>query len=177
MSAYWARGWVYEQKREWDQMLADYTVALRINPTEAILITGIGFYYYRATPNDYERAISSFTDAIRINPNRLNAYMARADCYRMLRDYDKAILDCDSAIRINSNWNQIYIVYGTRGVAYHQKGDNVKALSDLNESIRLNPNYAWAHDARARVYKALNRNDLAESDTSTYNRLRAAGYH
>jgi len=170
---YWGRGYCYgaNGKREWDQMLADYTAALRINPNEPILVMSIGVYY--GNTGDQERAIAQYSEAIRMKPDYAGAYSNRGDAYRMKGDYDKAIADCDTAIRLDP---KLALSYGIRGAAYRAKGDYTKALSDLNEAIRLDPNYAWAYDARALVYKAQGKNDLADTDTATSNRLRAAGY-
>ena len=79
----------------------------------------------------------------------------------------------DTAIRLDSNDKTFYAI---RGSTYRMKGDYIKALRDLNEAIKLDSNYAWAFDQRARVYRAQGRNDLADADTATANRLRAAGY-
>ena len=86
----------------------------------------------------------------------------------MAGDYDKAISDLDIAIRNDPN---MAIAFGARGAAYGAKGDFTRALNDLNEAIRINVNYAWAYNERARVYRAQGRNDLADADTATYNRL------
>jgi tetratricopeptide (TPR) repeat protein len=171
--AYQNRGYCYslEGKKEYDQMLADYTAANRLNPNNAGIILTIGSYY--GNTGDQERAIVEYNEAIRVNPNYALAYSSRGDAYRMLGNYENAITDCDRSIRINpeNQW-----AFFTRGESYRMKGDNIKALNDFNEAIRLNPNFAIAYNQRAIIYRTQNRNDLAESDLATYNRLRAAGY-
>jgi tetratricopeptide (TPR) repeat protein len=168
--AYNARGVCYYYKKEYDQALADYTAAHRLNPNEPAMVSSIGAYYHAT--RDYERAIIQYNEAIRMGSNSAITYQNRGAAYYMLGDYDKAISDCDAAIKIKP----ISEAFTTRGDAYRQKGDNTRALNDLNESIKLNPNYAFAYNIRAAVYRAQGRNDLADADTATYNRLRAAGY-
>jgi lipoprotein NlpI len=98
---------------------------------------------------DYDRAITEYSEAIRLDPNYAMAFNARGIAYRAKRDYDRAIADYDQAIRLNPN-NATF--FNNRGNAYRDKGEHDRAIQEYNEAIRLNPNYALAFTNRGVTY-------------------------
>lgn len=71
--------------------------------------------------------------------NRGNAYIARGD-------YDRAIRDFDQSIRLNQTYSK---PYNNRGVAYLRKGEYDAAIGAFDEAIRLKPDYGEAFANRA----------------------------
>jgi tetratricopeptide (TPR) repeat protein len=57
-------------------------------------------YYYK---NDYDRAISDFNEAIRLDPNFAMAYYNRGNAYFFKEDYKRAIADWESTLLIDPN--------------------------------------------------------------------------
>jgi tetratricopeptide (TPR) repeat protein len=91
-----------------------------------------------AGKKDINRAIASYTESIRLNPNYAEwVYSSRARAYVEKGDYDRAIADCNQAIRLDPN---NYGAYNNRAAAYFEKGDYDRSLADINQAIRLNPN-------------------------------------
>ena len=95
--------------------------------------------------------ISSYNEAIRLNPNNAEAYFRRGFEYSKKGDSDRAISDFNETIRLNPNNAEAYY---NRGSAYDRKGDYDRAISDYNEAIRLNPNNAYAYSWRGNAYEA-----------------------
>ena len=98
---------------------------------------------------DYNKAISEFTKAIRLDPNFASAYLVRGNAYSNQGNLDEAIRDYSEAIRIEPNYA---IAYYNRGAVYQHKGKFSKAFIDYSEAIRLDPNYAPAYNNRGVVY-------------------------
>jgi tetratricopeptide (TPR) repeat protein len=117
---------------------------------------------------DYDRAITNYSHAIRLNPNFADAYNNRGLAYFYKRDYDKAITDFSETIRLNSNY---VVAYYNRGNAYLNKRDYDKAITDFSETIRLNPNYADAYNSRGYTYFNKKDYDRAITDYSEAIRL------
>jgi tetratricopeptide (TPR) repeat protein len=92
---------------------------------------------------EYEKAIEDFTEAIRLDPNRPDAWNFRAGCYRHLGRYDEAIADCDEAIRLAPRW---VAPYTSRGVVWQNKGEYGKAIADYQKVIELDPNSVRGHN-------------------------------
>lgn len=87
---------------------------------------------------DYDQKINACNEAIRLDPNNVQAYELRGIAYGGKGDNDRAIADFSEAIRINP---EEAIYYRRRGQAYGEKGDYVQAIADLNEAVRLDENY------------------------------------
>jgi len=113
--------------------------------------------------SEYSQAISSFTEAIRINPNYAEAYAWRARAYNSGNnpDHDRAINDANQAIQINPN---LAMAYFARGRAYDGKNDINRAITDYTQSIRLDPNFVTSYNNRGIIYNDNNYFDLAIAD-------------
>src|SRR5438309_2881953 len=66
------------------------------------------------TKGTYDPAIADFTEALRLTPNRFEAYHNRGEAYRLKGDYDQALADYTQALTINPNYAKAYYA---RGVA------------------------------------------------------------
>ncbi len=121
-------------------------------------------YYKSGNENykkgDYDKAISDFTEAIRLKPKFAEAYNDRGAAYPR-KSADKAISDFTEALRLNPNYA---LAYYNRCVAYDEKGDYDKAISDCTEAIRLNPKFAKAYYNRGIVYYNKGDYDRAVAD-------------
>ncbi len=84
----------------------------------AMAFYGRGLAYSRK--GDYDRAISDYDQALRLNPDLANAFYGRGGAYAYKGDYDHAIQDYNQALRLNPN--SAVAFYG-RGWAYEHKGD------------------------------------------------------
>lgn len=96
----------------------------------------------------YDRAVSSFTAALQMNPDSMVAariYNARAQSYVGTKEFKKAIADANEAIRLDLRYS---VAYNTRGIAYGSMGDMTKALIDFDNAIRLDPKLVQARQNR-----------------------------
>ena len=78
---------------------ADFTEAIRLNPTYALAFGNRGLVYERK--DSYDRAITDFNEAIRLDPNYAIAFRGRGIVYGNKGDYDRAIADFTEAIRLD----------------------------------------------------------------------------
>lgn len=100
---------------------------------------------------EYDRAVQDFDEAIRLDPDFLNAFFQRGDAYLARQDYDRAIRDYDAVIQLDPN---DAIAFKYRGDAYLAKADYDRAIQDYDEAIRLDPSDTDAAEARARASSA-----------------------
>jgi tetratricopeptide (TPR) repeat protein len=145
---YFDRAVEYDEKGNYDQAIADFTSAIRIDPNYAEAYVGRGAEY--ADKGNYDQAIADFNQAIRLNPNFANAYACRGWTYDKKGNYDQAIADYTQAIRLNPNFAD---AYSGRGWTYVQKGNYDQAIADYNQAIRLDPNFAQAYNNRGLAYE------------------------
>ena len=98
---------------------------------------------------DWDSAITEFTEAVRLDPKHTEAYYGRGVAYEGKCNYDKAIADYDEAVRLDPNKATAFC---NRGRVYGEKREWDKAIADLSEAIRLNPKYARAYFQRGCTY-------------------------
>jgi tetratricopeptide (TPR) repeat protein len=76
---------------------------------------------------EYDKAISDYTEAIRLKPDAADAYYNRGIAYDDKNEHDKAISDYTEAIRLKPDAASAYY---NRGLAFREKSDYDKAISD-----------------------------------------------
>ena len=123
-------------KGDYDQTIADYTVALQLGPAEAGLHIDRGLAYEEK--NDYERAIDDYTQAIRIAPDEAKAYHCRGRVHSARRDYELAIADFTEALRTQPGWGFSYYL---RAHAYEEIGKTVSAVADYRAALAASHRY------------------------------------
>jgi tetratricopeptide (TPR) repeat protein len=88
---------------------------------------------------DLQGAILAYTEAIRLNPNFVEAYNNRGMSRSDLGDKQGAIADFNQALQISPNSVEPYV---NRGVARYSLGDTQGAIADFNQALQINPNNA-----------------------------------
>ena len=119
-----------------DRMIAGCTRVLNDrtvrNRAIAYVIRGLAW----SAKNDFDHAITDYTEAIRLDPKNAVDFSSRGNAYYARRDYDHAIADYDQAIRLDP---KNAVVFSSRGNAYYAKGDYDRAIADYDQAIRLDP--------------------------------------
>ena len=81
-------------------------------------------------------AIASYDEAIRLDPEYVDAYYNRGLAYSKIAETSKAIDDLTEAIRLDPEHGP---AYGKRGALRANLGQIREAFEDLDEAIRLDP--------------------------------------
>lgn len=97
---------------------------------------------------EYSKAITEFTQAIRINPNEYT-YSQRGAAYLKLGNYQAAIIDYTQAIELNPN-SDFY--YNERGSAYYKEGNFWEAIKDYTQAIEKAPEDGLQYFNRGNAY-------------------------
>jgi tetratricopeptide (TPR) repeat protein len=105
-SAYVNRGVAhYKLRRDYDRAIADYTLAIRLNPANSNAVRYRGNLYFEK--GDYDLAIDDLTTAINLRPSSeiaAQVYNTRGSAYFRKGDYDRALADYDQAIRLDPKY-------------------------------------------------------------------------
>ena len=161
------RGSAYSHKDLYDQALADFTEALRLNPAFPEAHYNRGNDYAKKGLNDL--AIADYTEAVRQKPDNPNAFYNRGNVYVQKGQYDQAIADYTEALRLKPD-NQDALQ--NRGAAFDQKGLYDEAVADLTEALRLRPEDPDAHSNRGFAYAHKGLYDRALRDYTEAIRLK-----
>jgi tetratricopeptide (TPR) repeat protein len=83
---------------------------------------------------DYDKAISEYDEAIRLDPNFAEAYNRRGAAYDLKKDYDKAISDYTEAIRLDPKYSKAYY---NRALSYFSQGKYEQGQADFDKANQL----------------------------------------
>lgn len=145
--AHFSRGRLYLEKGEWDKVIADADAYFRLDPPITL----------------------QYLTSMDISGN---ARRMRADAYLMKNEWDKAIADYTEAGNGLAGMN---ITAYYLGNVYGRKGDYERAVTEYTRAIESAASgpYVPAFEGRARAYRKLGKNDLAEADEKRVEALKA----
>lgn len=182
-----------------DQAIADFTEAIRLDPNsfEARFHRG----EIQAIEGRCQEALADFAAAIRLQPDRPEAYLERAEVYIRLGAEALALNDYNEAIRLRPDAEaylaraRLHQEMGTydqaladcdralrlrpgnpadfflRGLTRYHSGDYAGAVADLTEVIRRDPTDAQAYRLRGDAHARLGERARAEADHGVFERL------
>ena len=153
------RGVAHWRLKEPDKALADFGMAIALNPQYPQVYNNMGNVYMDLNrPKD---AVEVFSKAINIAPTYGVAYNNRGSANFELGNLDEAVSDFNSAVRyltLNA------VPHNGRGRAYLSKGKNYAALRDFSRAVKLNKTYGMVFLSRARAFTNLKKHRLAVKD-------------
>ena len=102
------------------------------------------------TKREYDRAIESFDQAIRLAPSFAGGYVGRALTYEFKGQFDRAIEDYNQAIRLDPTDDSLV---GERARAYLRAGRFDPAIADYDAVLRRNPRDPFALYGRGLAHR------------------------
>jgi len=158
------RGVEWAAKSNHDRAIADYDIAIRLNPRNG------DAYYNRGgawgNKGDHDHAIADYDVAIKLNPKDPAAYSSRGFERAAKGEYSHAIADYGTAIRLNPKSAGALLA---RGRARYYSGDYLNSASDLEQSLKLDHNNytaLWLYLARKRG-EVINAEESLDAETLT----------
>ncbi|MFN8457464.1 MAG: trypsin-like peptidase domain-containing protein [Anaerolineae bacterium] len=125
------------------------------------------YYYDQGLPllsdNQAEAAVDSFTQAIELDPDFIEAYYKRASAYRQQSQFAKALADHDKTIELSPDDPTFY---EARALTHWLGADYPQALSDMDQTLRLAPQFADAYNLRALIQATQGNYDQALTDVN-----------
>jgi tetratricopeptide (TPR) repeat protein len=110
---------------------------------------------------EFDRAIADYDQAIKLDPNYVDAYNNRGLAWNEKKEYDRAIADLDRAIKLDAKYTKAYY---NRGVSWNGKGEYDRAIADYNQAIKLAPKYTKAYSNRGFAWRNKKQYDRAIAD-------------
>jgi Tfp pilus assembly protein PilF len=172
------------EQRKVDPQAAISSVAARTPNPEAQQLYLKGRYYWdKRTPDDLNKAVDYFTQAIVKDPGYAQAYVGLADCYNLLREYTlmpaneayrRALSAATRAVALDDGSAEAHASLAF--ALFYGNWDVAGAEREFRRAIELDPQYVPAHHWYAtflmvlgRLREALSEIELAQklNPTST----------
>src|SRR4029077_16328425 len=96
-SAFYYRGWGYNDKAQYEQALTDLGGAIALNATSADNFTERGYSYLKL--KRYALAIQDYNQSLLLRPNHVNTLVERGIANFAANQYAAARLDFEAVIR------------------------------------------------------------------------------
>ena len=110
-------------------------------------------YYIRGLAHhdngNLDRALSDYTQALKLNPKFANAYYERGIAYHDKKEMRQAISDFSRVLELRPH---DFGAYSNRGLVYHEQGDVKRAIAEYTQALKYNPKHATAYSNRGVVY-------------------------
>jgi|HubBroStandDraft_6_1064221.scaffolds.fasta_scaffold43653_4 tetratricopeptide (TPR) repeat protein len=140
---YAERGLERAQKGEYEKSIADFTVAIRLDPQAFYYMQRGGVWHQF---KKYDKAIADFDNAIQLGSANAAAYLNRGMAWTELKQIEKALDDFDRADKLGP---KNVLVYRARAYAWVRNGDFKTALSIFDQALELDPKDAVSWNDRA----------------------------
>jgi len=122
------------------------------------------YFWSKRTPEDLNRAVDYFTQAIVKDPGYAPAFVGLADCYNLLREfsamppeeaYPRALAAAQKAVELDPSSAEAHnsLAFAT----FYWNWDAVTAEREFKRALKLNPNFVQAHHWYATFLLALRR--------------------
>ena len=98
VNAHLTRALSQTAKDEHDRAIADFTAAIRLDPTRAAAYQGRGESHL--AQGNQERALPDLNEAIRLDPKSVTAFVYRGVILGARGEHDRAIIDFTAAIQL-----------------------------------------------------------------------------
>ncbi len=120
------------KERDYTAVIAEYTLAIQLNPADALAYCYRGVAYYRL--GDGNSAMTDYNRAIELDPTMAIAYYRRGFLQYLAKDYISAIADYNKAIEYKPDFA---VAFSNRGYAYRELYGEQEALIDFRWAAKL----------------------------------------
>jgi Tfp pilus assembly protein PilF len=138
-------GNAYLSKGEWDKAIETYQRIIEdvFYGTPHFALSNMGLAYYQK--KDYAEAEKQFQEALKMNPDFVNALAGLATTYMAMGRYDDAIAKLDRAVRKEPKLPHLHYELGK---TYQAAGNPTLARQEYQRAAELAPDSPLAEDAK-----------------------------
>jgi tetratricopeptide (TPR) repeat protein len=146
----------YATRRDLDDAIKEYQLALQLQPSEAELYEALGEFYLD-NHSDGE-ALGELEKAVSLDPSRTKALYLLGRLYVLNRENEKAVSYLQRALQLQPNLNE---ASGLLGTAYVRMGQFAEAVPRLEKAAPLD-HFGNVHYQLSLAYRKLGQTELAQ---------------
>ncbi len=111
--------------------------------------------YAAATNQQFQDAISDYSEAAKLTPQDVRIYEQRAAVEMKIQDYDKALADYSEVIKLKPNEARYY---NYRAYIYELRNDSKNSLAETEKVLKQDPNNQEAKARKQRIEQKIAEN-------------------
>lgn len=161
IDAYMLRATAFTRKGDHQRAVADYTAAIRLEPSPLALRARARTYLRL---QKYGEAIADFDRVLALSPDDATTLVNRGQVQLAQKQYDQASKDLDRALALKPNGEEAALAYLTRGRVHFERKNFAAAVADFSEAVRRQPGQAPALDHRGAAHHRLGQFEQADAD-------------
>ena len=138
----------FQQTKVWKDGIALFTNCVQKNPEASLCQCNLA--YSELLNLDFQNSIHHYSEALKYDPNTVEAYNGRGQAYFQLKKIPEALSDFDNAIKAGIVTPKLFL---NRGKCLVMMNRPQEALPDLNRSLELEPRSPEAFFFRAVVFE------------------------
>jgi tetratricopeptide (TPR) repeat protein len=168
VDAWSRRGQFYNDTlHEYARAVDDFTRAIALRPDDPFLYNDRA--HALANLQRFDSAFADYARAIELQPDLPLTWENRGRTRCTVEDFEGALADEDHALALAPGYPRAMY---WRGLALYGLGRWAQAAGQLTAYVKARSNDTAGWEARARVWRALGRNDLADEDEAEAARLK-----
>lgn len=139
--------WTYERNGVWNDPVTFWSDVIQKSPRNARAYNNLATCYMGI--KSYQLAVTNLQQAIRLNPNLIEARINMGVTLKAQNKLDEAIAHYYAALQVNTNFAAAHEFAGAHfnlGNALTRKGELDQAVEHYLEALRINPDDAEAHN-------------------------------
>jgi len=156
---YYMQGWMRYRLEEHKQAIADFTLALELDPSYFAAYRALGIVSREF--DDLQSSIDALNRALELDPMSANVYMNRGWTYHFSGETQLAIADFDHALELDP---QVTDAYTGLGWVHFQLKEYKQALADFDHALKLDLKSRDAWHGRGWVHFQLKEYEQALAD-------------
>jgi len=147
-SFYFNRAVFYQQSKEWEKALQNYSKAAELNPDNPNIYNNMGVIYKEL--GKYDLAVNEFLQAVYLDPEYGKVYNNLGVVYFLKMNYAGAVRNYQKAIEIDpSNMGAL----NNLATSYKAQGEFGNAREVLNRALKLDPDHPGTNYNLAVLYE------------------------
>ena len=123
---------------------------------------------YHLANGERDKALEAFNDAVRMNPQFVQAYIARGKLLAEMGNFDSALADLSFALRLQPTHAE---GFAYRGFALLSLGKPQEAVPEFDMALRIDPSYARVYLLRGQALAVLGDTAGSEAGIAMARRL------
>ena len=149
----------FRQSQIWQNGVSLFQNCVHKTPESSLCQCNLG--YNALITSDFKRSIKHYSEALRFEPNTVEAYSGRGQAYLQEQQIQEALDDFDKAIKGGLSSPKLFM---NRGKCLVMLDRPAEALPDLTKSLTLEPKSAETYFFRGSAYEKTGDFDQAIND-------------